>query len=69
MSEHKRTNGSDNSPAGRLEAGWTAQPRWRGIARPYTAVEAVRLRGSILVEHTLARHGAERLWRLLQGED
>jgi isocitrate lyase len=42
---------------------WTHDPRWRGIERPYTAEHVVRLRGTVHVEHTLARRGAERLWR------
>src|SRR5919108_2676316 len=40
--------------------------RWDGIERPYTEEEARRLRGSVQMEHTLARLGAERLWKLLQ---
>src|SRR6202011_4913115 len=47
---------------------WTSNPRWAGITRPYTMNEVERLRGSIHVEHTLARLGAERLWDLLQAE-
>jgi len=43
--------------------------RWRGIERPYGADEVVRLRGSVQIEHTLARLGAEKLWRLLHEED
>jgi isocitrate lyase len=43
--------------------------RWEGIERPYTEDEVGRLRGSVHVEHTLARLGAERLWNLLQEED
>jgi isocitrate lyase len=43
--------------------------RWEAIERPYTEEEAERLRGTIRVEHTLARLGAERLWQLLQDED
>jgi isocitrate lyase len=43
--------------------------RWNGIERLYTEEEAERLRGTIRVEHTLARLGAERLWQLLQDED
>src|SRR5690606_28464144 len=39
--------------------------RWKGITRPYTADDVQRLRGSVVVEHTLARLGAERLWELL----
>ena len=49
----------------RLSTDWSTNPRWRGIVRPYSAADVVRLRGSIQVEHTLARRGAERLWRLL----
>src|SRR5215211_5815638 len=43
--------------------------RWEGIERPYTEEDVARLRGSVHVEHTLARLGAERLWHLLQEED
>jgi isocitrate lyase len=43
--------------------------RWEGIERPYTDDDVARLRGSVHVEHTLARLGAERLWQLLQDED
>ena len=53
----------------RLQAAWEADERWQGIRRPYTAEQVVRLRGSLPVEHTLARIGAERLWRLLTTED
>jgi isocitrate lyase len=42
--------------------------RWEGIERPYSAEEVERLRGSVVVEHTLARLGAERLWELLSSE-
>src|SRR2546429_9750541 len=51
--------------AGQLEAQWSQDERWAGLARPYTAEEVVRLRGSITPECPLARVGAERLWRLL----
>jgi isocitrate lyase len=47
---------------------WQTSPRWRGITRPYTPHDVNRLRGSFQIEHTLARHGAERLWNLLHGE-
>src|ERR671915_2490427 len=43
--------------------------RWDGIERPYTDEDVERLRGSVQVEHTLARLGAERLWKLLQERD
>jgi isocitrate lyase len=48
---------------------WATSPRWRGIARTYSAEDVVRLRGTIQEEHTLARRGAERLWQLLETED
>jgi isocitrate lyase len=51
--------------AAQLEATWRSDERWRGIERTYTAEQVVRLRGSVAVEHTLARLGAERLWELL----
>jgi isocitrate lyase len=49
-----------------LAARWHADTRWSGIERTYTAEQVVRLRGSVVPEHTLARLGAERLWELLQ---
>jgi len=44
---------------------WLTDPRWKGIVRPYSAEEAIVLRGSVQVEHTLARMGSTRLWHLL----
>ncbi len=52
-----------------LTASWEGDARWRGVARPYSAEDVVRLRGSVQVEHTLARLGAERLWHLLEERD
>ncbi|MFU8878238.1 MAG: isocitrate lyase, partial [Wenzhouxiangellaceae bacterium] len=46
-----------------LEREWTENPRWKGVERPYDGNEVLRLRGSITIEHTLARLGAEKLWR------
>src|SRR5580704_1988285 len=57
-----------NGKAVPLQNDWNTNPRWSGITRPYTQQDVERLRGSIHVEHTLARLGAERLWNLLQGE-
>jgi len=51
-----------------LEQQWKTDPRWKGVTRPYTAEDVIRLRGSIQVEYTLARLGAERLWQLLHNE-
>src|SRR5579859_706499 len=52
-----------------LERRWAADPRWSGVARSYCAADVVRLRGSVAIEHSLARRGAERLWELLASED
>jgi len=52
----------------RLEDQWKGEDRWSGIERTYTAEDVVRLRGSVVEEHTLARVGAERLWELIQGD-
>ena len=51
-----------------IEQEWQQNPRWAGIQRGYAAADVVRLRGSVMVEHSLARRGAERLWRDLHGE-
>src|SRR5438094_8384670 len=51
-----------------LEAQWSSDERWSGIERTYTAEEVVRLRGSVVEEHTLAQLGARRLWQLIRGE-
>ncbi|KPV45535.1 isocitrate lyase [Alicyclobacillus ferrooxydans] len=51
-----------------MQKNWTKNDRWNGITRPYTPEDVIRLRGSIKIEHTLARLGAERLWTLLNHE-
>ncbi|MFC4161361.1 isocitrate lyase [Chitinimonas lacunae] len=51
-----------------LQKDWDTNPRWKGIKRGYSAADVERLRGSVLVEHTLARRGAEKLWDLLHNE-
>jgi len=51
-----------------MEHDWATNSRWKGVERPYTPEDVLRLRGSIHIEHTLARMGAERLWTLLQTE-
>ena len=60
------TNGRDE--AGTLKARWAGEPRWAGITRPYSAEDVLRLRGSVRIEHTLARHGAERLRELIDSQ-
>lgn len=52
-----------------LRESWNNDSRWNGIKRPYSAEEVIKLRGSIDIEHTLARKGAEKLWTLLKEED
>src|SRR4249920_2668582 len=51
-----------------LEREWAQNPRWKGIQRSYSAADVVRLRGSISIEHTLAKRGAEKLWTLVNTE-
>jgi isocitrate lyase len=57
-----------NKDITKLQEEWRDSPRWDGITRPYSAEDVVRLRGSIHIEHSLARHGAEKFWRLLNSE-
>lgn len=52
-----------------LQESWEMDSRWKGITRPYTAEDVIKLRGSIDIEHTLARRGSEKLWKLLHEED
>ena len=51
-----------------LEKDWAENPRWKGIKRGYTAADVVRLRGSLQVDHTLAKRGANKLWTLINTE-
>jgi isocitrate lyase len=55
--------------ASQLRSQWQEDPRWADVVRTYSAEDVIRLRGSVHEEHTLARLGAERLWRLLHSED
>ena len=48
---------------------WQEDARWKGVDRPYTAEDVVRLRGNVDVEYSLARQGAEKLWRYLHEKD
>src|SRR5260370_33296192 len=70
-----RLEGPDATPSGiadqaeQLRQQWRSDPRWRNTKRTFTAQDVIRLRGSLQEEHTLARLGAERLWRLLHEED
>ena len=57
------------SQAAELDRQWATAPRWRDIARTYAAADVVRLRGSVRIEYSLARLGAQRLWSLLRERD
>jgi len=52
-----------------IQKDWDTNPRWQGITRNYSAEDVVRLRGTIPVEHSIAKIGAEKLWNYLQTED
>ncbi|MGF7088832.1 isocitrate lyase [Kroppenstedtia sanguinis] len=52
----------------KLKEVWEKESRWQGIERPYSAEDVLKLRGSLQIEHTLARRGAEKLWKLLHEE-
>jgi isocitrate lyase len=51
-----------------LKKKWSEDPRWKTTQRPYSAEDVVRLRGSVKIEHTLARRGAEKLWKMVNEE-
>ena len=53
----------------KLESEWADSPRWNGVSRSYSAEDVVKLRGTVQVEHTLARLGAEKFWRLVNQDD
>lgn len=61
--------GDQVQTADELRQSWASDPRWAGIERTYTAEDVIALRGSVGEENTLARRGAERLWRQLHEED
>jgi isocitrate lyase len=54
-----------NNEAARLDKSWKEDPRWKGVQRPYSGADVVKLRPSVKIEHTLARRGAGRLWDML----
>jgi isocitrate/methylisocitrate lyase len=69
MNGHSKSKHAMNAySAAELEAEWKGNVRWQGIMRPYSAEDVIRLRGSVQIEYTLARLGAERLWNLLHTE-
>src|SRR3989454_735846 len=64
----RTTNMATNGKASKLVSDWASNPRWAGVTRPYGANDVEQLQGSIHIEYTLARLGAERLWNLLHTE-
>jgi isocitrate lyase len=66
VTHHLNGHGTDRVAA--LEADWAQDARWQGVTRDYGAADVIRLRGTVEVEHTLARRGAERLWELMHDE-
>ena len=64
----QHTIGREAAEAATLREDWDGAGRWHGIVRPYSAADVLRLRGSIRIEHTVARLGAERLWSLMTTE-
>jgi isocitrate lyase len=63
------TKNSMNERARSLQESWELDERWQGVMRPYNAEDVIRLRGSIDIEHTLAKRGSEKLWNLLHEEN
>src|SRR5438105_7344224 len=63
-----KTNGKANGKSNGLDKEWASNSRWAGVTRPYRVEDVERLRGSVRIEYTLARRGAERLWNLLHRE-
>jgi isocitrate lyase len=69
MNGHSKNRHAMNAHyASELERDWEGNLRWQGIVRPYSAEDVIRLRGSIKIDYTLARLGADRLWNLLHAE-
>ncbi|HVZ46463.1 MAG TPA: isocitrate lyase [Ramlibacter sp.] len=62
------THLSREAQIAQLEKDWAENPRWKGIKRGYSAADVVKLRGSLAIEHTLARRGAEKLWNSINTE-
>src|SRR6266496_310518 len=75
MSGTSKTKGKGSSHVGKnrdelkkADHDWANNPRWNGISRNYSVSDVRRLQGNVIIEHTLARRGAEKLWSLLQAE-
>src|SRR5689334_20530524 len=64
----RRSRMAAQPTASQLAKSWKTDPRWKGIQRPYTPEDVIRLRGTLHIEHTLARLGADRLWEMLNSD-
>ncbi|HET9209963.1 MAG TPA: isocitrate lyase [Thermoanaerobaculia bacterium] len=60
---------SEDAQIAKIAESWENDPRWQGVQRTYSAADVDRLRGTVRIEHTLARLGAERLWKLMRERD
>jgi isocitrate lyase len=60
---------STHQSATELKREWTQNPRWQGVERAYAPEDVLRLRGTLPIEYSLARHGAEKLWKRLTTDD
>ena len=69
MKRKRDTDGEQEGQANRSNWNWGSSARWAGVERPYSGEDVRRLQGSVVIEHTLARRGAEKLWELLQTEE
>jgi isocitrate lyase len=69
LMKRKDDTGGQHGQASRADWNWGSSARWAGVERPYSAEDVRRLQGSVVIEHTLARRGAEKLWELLQTEE
>ena len=54
--------------AEQLEKDWDTNPRWKGVMRPYSAEEVLKLRSKVDIEYSIARNGAEKLWKRLNSQ-
>ncbi len=58
-----------SAAARQLQMDWNTDRRWHGVQRPYAPEDVIKLRGSVQLEHTLARRGAERLWNAMNNQE
>jgi isocitrate lyase len=64
----KENNMNRDQAIAEIRKDWNSNPRWMGVQRPYSAEDVYRLRGTVHIEHSLARRGAEKLWNLVNQE-